>query len=110
MVDDVPAKPEEEENVFVFSVPLQTHDGLITKVKLKMPKAKAFITYGQPYTLIREGGLDAPRVEWKFYPKIMFKFAAEMTGIDENLLEGIQGNDVEPLYWAIVEMLGNRPK
>jgi hypothetical protein len=99
-----------EDTTYKLIKPLQTHQGEVNSLTLKYPTARSFMNHGTPFTVIREGDEDNPRIEFKFNTKPMFKFIADMTGLDELTLADIHGTDVMPLFWQVANMLNNRPK
>lgn len=86
-----------------------THKGPIDTLTLKAPKARSFRKHGSPFTTIREGTADNPKLEFRFNDRAMWGFISDMSGIDEGLLEEISGQDVQAIYWAVVGILGSRP-
>lgn len=98
-----------EPTVFTLTDPIETYEGTITELKLKTPRAKLFNKYGSPYSVIREGDEDNPRLEFKFNTKAMFAFVSDMSGVGPEHLEDMSGVDVQPLFWEVVNILGQRP-
>ena len=97
------------DNTYELSAPIMTHGGNITTLTLNAPKGRAFIKHGMPYSIVREGDDDNVRTEFRFMPKIMFKFLADMTGLNEIELDDLPGCDVQPLFWKVVAVIGERP-
>jgi len=98
-----------EPTVFSLTTPIETHEGTITELKLKTPTARVFVKYGSPYSVIREGDEDNPRIEFKYHTKPMFAFIADMSGVGQEHLEDMSAVDVQPLFWEVVRILGDRP-
>lgn len=93
-------------HVFMLSNPIKTHNGDVSELKLKYPKAKAFIRFGVPYTnVVERTDEGATRTSLNFDTKKMFSFAASMSGIDDIALEAMEGEDVMPLFYTITSML-----
>ena len=96
--------------IFKLSERLTTHKGSITELTLNMPRARLFSRFGMPFTSVREGDVDNPRIDFRFMPRIMFQFISDMSGVEEVTLEAIDARDVLPLFWKVVEMLTDRPQ
>lgn len=97
-----------DNTTYQLSRPIVTHTGTIAELPLKYPTAKSYIDYGMPYTQVTEGEADNTRIEFKFNPKIMFKFISDMSGLDDITLSGIDARDVVGLFWHVVGMLNNK--
>ena len=93
-------------HTFALSSPLKTHDGEINELKLKYPKARAFIRVGVPFTNIVERTEDgATRTSLNFDAKKMMAFVADMSGVDDVILSNMEGQDVMPLFYTLTAML-----
>ena len=93
-------------HVFQLTSPIKTHDGEKHELKMKYPKARTFIRHGVPFTNIVERTDDgATRTSLNFDTKKMFAFIADMSGIDDLVLETIEGEDVMPLFYSVTAML-----
>ena len=99
-----------EPKIFPLAEPLNTHKGPLTELALKMPRGRAFTRFGTPWVITREGEGDSARINVTFNPKVMFKFVADMSGVDELSLENIMGCDVDPLFWAVFGHVNARPQ
>lgn len=96
-----------ETQTFTLSKPITTHQGVIDKLVLKYPTARCFMKYGMPYSTVREGDETDMRSEFRINAKAMFKFIADMSGLDEIALEEIDGRDVSTLMFFVVGMLNS---
>jgi hypothetical protein len=96
------------DQTFTLRKPIMSHQGSISALQLNYPTARCYINYGMPYATVRQGSdPENQRVEFNFNPKVMFRFIADMSGIDELSLEDIDGRDVMPLFWFVVGMLNS---
>ena len=87
---------------FKLSAPLTTHKGEVNELQLRMPKASSFARHGMPYEVKGE--------DIKLNMPAIFGFVADMTDIEVALLNTMEGCDVIPLAWAVVGVIGTRPK
>jgi hypothetical protein len=88
---------------FPLRKPIKTHGGEISELTLKAPSAGTFVRSGMPFTAINSAdGSYYIRVE----PEVMIKFISDMSGLDEIVLSGIDGRDAMPLFWSVVNFLG----
>ena len=93
-------------HTFALTTPLKTHDGEVTELKLRYPKARAFIRIGVPFTNVVERTEDgATRTSLNFDAKKMMSFVADMSGVDDIVLGNIEGEDVMPLFYTLTAML-----
>ena len=97
------------DNTYELSAPITTHKGQIETLDLKMPSGRAFRKYGMPYTIVREGDIENQKIEFRFVPKVMFQFISDMSGLNEMELDDLAGCDIQPLFWKVVEVIGERP-
>ena len=76
-----------------LSTPIKTHNGDVSTIVLKEPKARSFFEHGEPFKMrvINEGERD--RVEFDYNHKILAKFLTDMCGIDDMLLGGMSASD-----------------
>lgn len=75
---------------FTLKHPIIGHGGTIRELSLKMPTARSFMLYGNPFVM-KFDERDNPVPEYT--DKAMFKFLADATGIDEITLEGLSAAD-----------------
>jgi hypothetical protein len=68
---------------------IATHDGSVSELTIKAPKARTFVKHGEPFKLKPDG----ERLAFEFNDKSLMAFAAEMTGVDEILLGGLASSD-----------------
>ena len=78
-------------HTFKLSKPLKTHDGEITELKLKEPKARLFFKYGDPFKLAPMK--DRADLEFVFDKEAIMQFISEMTGIDDIVLGDLSTGD-----------------
>ena len=91
---------------FTLTTPLKTHDGELHELKLKYPKARTFIRVGVPFVNVVERTDDgATRTSLNFDAKKMMAFIADMSGVDDIVLGGMEGEDVMPLFYTLTAML-----
>lgn len=96
-------------NTFPLSKSINTHEGEVKSLVLKLPTARSFIKAGVPYSTVYERMEDGTvREEFRFNAKAMFSFLADMTGYDDIVLGAIPAVDVMPLFYKVVAMLGER--
>jgi hypothetical protein len=82
--------------------PITTHKGPLTEVTLTEPKARAFVTHGEPFKIKSDGG-DKFEVDYMNGP--MMGFLVEMTGLDEIVLGGMNARDYMALRVAAFNMI-----
>lgn len=93
-----------EPHTFTLSGPLKTHDGDVRELKLKEPKAKLFVKYDDPFKLLpSKSGEDF--LEFFFNNVSMLHFLADMTGIDELILEELPTSDYYHLRQAAANII-----
>lgn len=90
-------------HIFKLSEPLKTHDGEVTELKLKAPKARLFIKYADPFKLLPLK--DQEGLEFTFNSESMLKFAADMSGVDELILSDLSGSDFMRLRQEIANII-----
>jgi len=88
---------------FKLSEPLKTHDGDVTELKLKTPRAGLIVKHNDPFKVRRSP--DGDGFEYEFDNKSMMAFATEMTGIDDLLLSDLLVTDFINLRQAIVNII-----
>ena len=81
------------DTIVTLTTPIKTHDGEVTTLKLREPKARSFFEHGEPFKMrvISEG--DKDRVEFDYNHKILAKFLSDMTGIDDITLGSVTASD-----------------
>ena len=80
---------------FKLSSPLKTHDGEITEIKLKEPRASSLVKYNDPFKVkpIKDESGETEGFEFEFNNKPMMLFLSDMTGIDDILLSNLSVSD-----------------
>jgi hypothetical protein len=80
---------------FALSSPLKTHDGEITEIKLKEPRASSLVKYNDPFKVkpIKDADGETEGFEFEFNNKPMMQFLSDMTGIDDILLSNLTASD-----------------
>lgn len=81
--------------IFKLSSPLKTHDGEVTELKLKTPRAGLLTKHDDPFKL--QPIKDGDGYEYVFNNRSMMQFASEMTGIDDLILEDMSVSD----FWRL---------
>ena len=93
------------ERKITLAAPIPSHNGEITELTLKLPRARAWIQYGAPFTTIYEGtGTDAKQ-ELRFNSKAMLSFLSDMSGVSASDLELLDGRDFHSLMYTVVAMV-----
>jgi hypothetical protein len=90
---------------FKLSSPLKTHDGEVTELKLKTPRAGLLTKYDDPFKI--QPLKDGDGYEYVFNNKSMMQFASEMTGIDDLILEDMSVSDFWKLRSEIARVIVN---
>jgi hypothetical protein len=88
---------------FTLSQPLKTHDGEVTELKLKAPRAGLLIKYDDPFEV--KWNKDDNRFDYIFDNKSMMRFASEMTGVDDLILEDLSVRDFWKLRYEIAGII-----
>jgi hypothetical protein len=80
---------------FALSSPLKTHDGEVTEIKLKEPRAGTLVKYNDPFKVKPIKGEDGEteHFEFEFFNKPMMQFLTDMTGLDEIILSTMRASD-----------------
>jgi hypothetical protein len=80
---------------FTLSRPLKTHNGEVTELKLREPRAGSLVKYNDPFKVKPVKGDDGETegFEFEFNNKPMMQFLADMTGIDDIVLSGLSTSD-----------------
>lgn len=78
-----------------LSNPIKTHDGEVSELKLKEPRAGTLVKYNDPFKVKPIKGEDGETegFEFEFSNKIMMQFLTDMTGIDEIVLSTMSAAD-----------------
>ena len=78
-----------------LSSPIKTHDGEITELKLKEPRAGTLVKYNDPFKVTPVKGEDGEieRFEYVFFNKPMMQFLTDMSGLDEIVLSTMSAAD-----------------
>ncbi|MEK9282820.1 hypothetical protein MTR72_24850 [Bradyrhizobium sp. ISRA442] len=92
---------------FKLSEPLKTHDGDVTELKLKSPKARLIVKYGDPFTIrpIKNAKGENEGYEYIYDNEAMMKFASDMTGVDDLLLSDLSVSDFMKLRGEITNVV-----
>ncbi|MDA9523053.1 hypothetical protein XI06_22925 [Bradyrhizobium sp. CCBAU 11434] len=77
--------------IFKLSQPLKTHDGEVTELKLKDPKAGLLVKYDDPFQI--KPAKDGDGFEYVFNNKAVMQFASAMSGVDDLLLADLSVSD-----------------
>ena len=72
---------------------IKTHDGEVSSILLKEPKARSFFDHGEPFKVRVIADGDKDRVEFDYDHKVLAKFLRDMSGIDEGILGNISASD-----------------
>jgi hypothetical protein len=88
---------------FTLSEPLKTHDGEVTELKLKTPRAGLIVKYDDPFQIrpIKDGD----GYEYVFNNKSVMQFASDMTGIDDLILQDLSVPDFMRLRTEIAGII-----
>jgi hypothetical protein len=80
---------------FKLSSPLKTHDGEITEIKLKEPRASSMVKYNDPFKVkpVKDANGETEGFEFEFNNKPMMQFLSDMTGVDDILLSSLSASD-----------------
>jgi tail assembly chaperone E/41/14-like protein len=80
---------------FTLSRPIKTHNGEVTELKLKEPRAGALVKYNDPFKVkpIKSDDGETEGFEFEFNNKPMMQFLSEMTGLDEIVLSSMPVSD-----------------
>ncbi|MDI4236798.1 hypothetical protein OZ411_28705 [Bradyrhizobium sp. Arg237L] len=94
-------------DTFSLSFPLKTHDGDVTELKLKAPRAGALVKYNDPFQLkpIKNENGEQEGFEFVFNNKAMMQFLSDMTGIDDLLLADMSASDFMRLRGVAANMI-----
>jgi hypothetical protein len=92
---------------FTLSRPLKTHNGEVIELKLREPRAGAFVRYNDPFKVkpLRDAAGEPEGFEYEFNNKQMLQFLAEMTGIDDLLLQDMSASDFMRLRVAAANLI-----
>jgi hypothetical protein len=88
---------------FKLSRPIKTHSGELSELTLQEPTARAFVTYGEPFTLKPVKGEDGEPSGVQFVydnNKAFMGFLVDMVaekGVDDLLLQAISASDFHRL-------------
>ncbi|MEY9184553.1 phage tail assembly protein [Bradyrhizobium sp. USDA 313] len=87
---------------FQLSQPLKTHNGEVSELTLKEPKAGLLVKYNDPFQIkpTSEGGF-----EYVFDNKSIMQFAAAMSGVDDLILSDLSVSDFMRLRNKIAEII-----
>jgi hypothetical protein len=91
-----------------LSRPLKTHDGEVTTLTLKEPTARAFVDFGEPFTLkpITDESGESNGVSFVFdNNKAFMRFLSNMTGVDDLLLSAMSGSDFQRIRVAAARII-----
>jgi hypothetical protein len=82
---------------FKLSQPLKTHDGELTALTLQAPTARAFVHYGEPFTLkVAKNEDGEPNVTFVYdNNKVFMQFLTDMVveKVDDLILESLNASD-----------------
>lgn len=95
---------------FKLTTPIKTHSGELTKLELKMPTMRTFVKHGSFFSTIESGPPNAREMRQDFDFEAVKGFLADATGHDAIVLDSIAANDVMPLAYALLAMIGTRPQ
>lgn len=88
---------------FTLSRPIKTHSGELTELTIQEPTARAFVIYGDPFTLKPVKGDDGESAGVQFVydnNKAFMGFLVDMVaekGVDDLLLQGLSASDFHRL-------------
>ena len=88
---------------FTLSRPLKTHNGDLTALTIQEPTARAFVAYGEPFTLKPVKGDDGEPAGVQFVydnNKAFMGFLVDMVaekGVDDLLLQSLSASDFHRL-------------
>lgn len=86
-----------------LSTPLTTHKGTISEIVLKMPTARSFRLFGNPYLIHRDPVSQKPMPV--IIDEAMLKFLADASGFDELTLDDLPAPDYDALRWTMFNMI-----
>lgn len=90
-------------HIFKLSAPLKTHEGEVTELKLKEPKARLAVKYADPFQL--RPMKDRDELEYVFNNAAVSQYASEMSGVDEIILADIGIGDFYRLRQEIANII-----
>ncbi|WP_439368504.1 phage tail assembly protein [Bradyrhizobium sp. DASA03120] len=88
---------------FALSQPLKTHNGDVSELTLKEPKAGLLVKYNDPFQI--KPSKDSDGFEYVFDNKSIMQFAAAMTGVDDLILSDLSVSDFMRLRNKIAEII-----
>ncbi|MEH2476192.1 hypothetical protein V1281_002638 [Nitrobacteraceae bacterium AZCC 2161] len=89
----------------VLASSIKTHDGEVSSIVLKEPKARSFFDHGEPFKMRVISHGDTDRVEFDYDHKVLAKFLRDMTGIDELILGTVAAKDFFSLRNAATNLI-----
>ena len=91
--------------VVKLTTPINTHNGEVSEITLKEPRARSFFTHGEGFKMrvVSEG--DKDRIEIDYNHSVFAKFLSDMSGIDEGLLGNITASDYFTLRNAATNLI-----
>jgi len=87
-----------------LSSPLKTHDGEVTELKLKEPKARLAVKYADPFQIRPMKDRD-DQLEYIFNNAAVSQYASEMSGLDELILAELSVGDFYLLRQKIANII-----
>lgn len=88
---------------FKLSSPLKTHDGEVTELKLKEPRAGLMVKYNDPFQV--KPVKDGDGFEYVFDNKAIMQFASAMSGVDDLILSDLSVSDFMRLRGEIASII-----
>lgn len=86
-----------------LGTPIVTHGGKAHEVTLKMPTARAFRMYGNPFLIHRDPVSQRPMPV--IIDESMLRFLADASGLDELTLDELAAPDYDTLRWTMFNMI-----
>jgi hypothetical protein len=95
------------ETIVKLSTPIRTHDGMVSELKLKAPKVTSIVKHGDPFTIrsVKDSNGEHQQYEYVYDNKAVFKFASDMSGIDDILLSDLSVSDFISVRNAIKDIV-----
>ena len=91
-------------HTFKLSGPLKTHDGEVTELKLKEPKARLAVKFADPFQIRPMKDRD-DQLEYIFNNEAVSQYASEMSGVDELILAELSVGDFYRLRQEIANII-----
>lgn len=93
---------------FELSQPITTHNGPVQTLTLKEPTARLFTRHGEPFSTKVIWGDDGKVADVEFVfkdNKKVLQFLADMTGVDDVLLESMPARDFLQVRQLVAKMI-----